>query len=290
MKLARFTHHETTRVGVVVDDEIADVGAADPALPTDVGALLPLDLAALDALASRAPRLPLSAVRLEAPIAAPPEFIAVGLNYPTHVAESGMDKPEVPVIFNKQRTCVAGPHDPIEIPAVAPDHVDYEGELGVVIGRRCKGVTRSEAADVIAGYLIVNDVSVRDWQLRTPTMTMGKSFDTHGPTGPWLVTTDEIPDPQDLRIRTWVDDEVRQDESTKAMIHDCAEIIEHLSTAFTLLPGTIIATGTPAGVGFKMEPPGVLRPGQHVRIEIEQIGSIDNPVVAGAPAASEIAR
>ncbi len=132
---------------------------------------------------------------------------------------------------------------------------------------------------MVAGYLVVNDVSVRDWQRRSPTMTMGKSWDTHGPIGPWLVTADEIPDPHDLPIRTWVDDDLRQDESTKAVIHDCAQLIAHLSTAFTLLPGTIIATGTPAGVGSKMDPPGLLRAGQHVRIEIDRLGTIDNPVI-----------
>jgi 2-keto-4-pentenoate hydratase/2-oxohepta-3-ene-1,7-dioic acid hydratase in catechol pathway len=281
MRIACFTHQDSTRVGVVIGDEVADIGGADPSLPTDVGALLPLDVPGLQTAATSAPRIALADVRLEAPIVAPSEFLAVGLNYADHVAESGMRKPDVPMIFNKQRTCVTGPFDPIEIPAVAPDHVDYEGELGVVIGRRCHRVPRAEAGRVIAGYLVVNDVSVRDWQMRTPTMTMGKSFDTHGPIGPWLVTADEIVDPQDLRIRTWVDDELRQDETTKAMIHDCAELVEHLSTAFTLLPGTVIATGTPAGVGFKMDPPGLLRPGQHVRIEIDRIGAIDNPVVMG---------
>jgi 2-keto-4-pentenoate hydratase/2-oxohepta-3-ene-1,7-dioic acid hydratase in catechol pathway len=191
-----------------------------------------------------------------------------------------MTKPDVPVIFNKQTSCVVGPHDPIEIPNAAPDHVDYEGELGIVIGTACRAVPVADALSFVAGYLVVNDVSVRDWQMRSPTMTMGKSWDSHGPIGPWLVTADEIPDPQDLQIRTWVDDELRQDDSTKAMIHSCAEIIHHLSTAFTLLPGTIIATGTPAGVGFKMEPPGLLTPGQRVRIEIEGIGTIDNPCEA----------
>jgi 2-keto-4-pentenoate hydratase/2-oxohepta-3-ene-1,7-dioic acid hydratase in catechol pathway len=168
------------------------------------------------------------------------------------------------------------------VPTVAPTLVDYEGELGVVIGSRCRNVSVERAHEVVAGYLIVNDVSVRDWQKASPTMTMGKSWDTHGPTGPWLVTADEIPDPHDLRIRTWVDDDLRQDASTKLMITNCWELIAFLSTAFTLLPGTIIATGTPAGVGFVMKPPRCLDPGMHVRIEIEGIGTIDNPVVAQA--------
>jgi 2-keto-4-pentenoate hydratase/2-oxohepta-3-ene-1,7-dioic acid hydratase in catechol pathway len=136
---------------------------------------------------------------------------------------------------------------------------------------------------VIAGYLVVNDVSVRDWQRATPTMTMGKSWDTHGPIGPYLVTADEIADPHDLRIRTWVDGELRQDESTSSMLTNCWELIEHLSTAFTLLPGMIIATGTPAGVGIAMDPPALLRVGQTVRVEIEGIGAIENPVIAQPP-------
>ena len=280
MRIARFTHQQHTRLGVVVDDEIADVGGAEPALPTDVGALLAAGgWRRWSATSTPRQRLPLDAVRLEAPIASrrssSPSVSTTSCTSP----RSGMDKPEVPVIFNKQATCVTGPYDPITIPTAAPDYVDYEGELGVVIGRRCRAVGPASALEAVAGYLVVNDVSVRDWQRRSPTMTMGKSWDTHGPIGPWLVTADEIPDPQDLRIRTWVDGDLRQDESTKSMIHDCAELIVHLSTAFTLLPGTIIATGTPAGVGFRMDPPGLLRAGQHVRIEIDRIGAIDNPVV-----------
>ena len=198
MKIARFTHGDRTRLGVVVEDEIADVGTAAPGLATDVGTLLAAD--AVDELERRvdvAARLPLEAVRLEAPIQQPPEFLAIGLNYQLHVAESGMKKPDVPVVFNKQVTCVTGPFDPITIPRAAPAHVDYEGELGVVIGRRCRAVDEADALAVVAGYLVVNDVSVRDWQLRSPTMTMGKSWDTHGPIGPWLVTADEIPDPHE---------------------------------------------------------------------------------------------
>jgi 2-keto-4-pentenoate hydratase/2-oxohepta-3-ene-1,7-dioic acid hydratase in catechol pathway len=165
---------------------------------------------------------------------------------------------------------------------VAPTLVDYEGELGVVIGTRCRNVKADDAHAVVAGYLIVNDVSVRDWQRASPTMTMGKSWDTHGPIGPWLVTHDEVTDPHKLRIRTWVDDDLRQDASTELMITNCWELIEFLSTAFTLLPGTIIATGTPAGVGFVMDPPRCLDPGMRVRIEIDGIGAIENPVVAQA--------
>jgi len=283
MKIARFTAGGRTRLGIVDTDtnEIIAVGTADSSLPTDLGQLPAAGtLVDVGRNASSAPRIALSAVQLEAPIAQPPTFLAIGLNYADHVAESGMEKPKAPVVFNKQITCVVGPGAGIEVPTVAPKWVDYEGELGVVIGTRCRNVSIDDARSVVAGYLIVNDVSVRDWQRATPTMTMGKSWDTHGPTGPWLVTADEIGDPHDLGIRTWVDGNLRQDASTKQMITNCWELIAHISTAFTLLPGTIIATGTPAGVGFVMDPPRCLNAGSTVRIEIDKLGFLENPVIA----------
>ena len=224
------------------------------------------------------PRVPLADAKLEAPIRRPPKFLAVGLNYADHVAESGMETPKHPTIFNKQSTCVVGPDDPVHVPRAS--HVlDYEGELGFVIGRRCRHVSRDDAPDCIAGYLAVNDVSVRDWQLRTPTWTMGKSFDTHGPIGPWIATSDELPDPHQLRLRTWVNDQLRQDSNTKELIFDCFDLVEHFSTAFTLEPGDVVATGTPAGVGIGMKPPRLLQAGDVVRVEIEGIGELRNPVI-----------
>jgi 2-keto-4-pentenoate hydratase/2-oxohepta-3-ene-1,7-dioic acid hydratase in catechol pathway len=283
MKIARFTEGGRTRLGIVIADtgEVIDVGSADPSLPSDVGVLLATgSLADAARHAATAPRLALADVKLEAPIAQPPTFLAIGLNYADHIAESGMAKPAAPVVFNKQVTCIAGPGDGVEVPTVAPDWVDYEGELGIVIGTRCRNVSVADAPSVVAGYMIVNDVSVRDWQRATPTMTMGKSWDTHGPTGPWLVSADEVGDPHDLGIRTWVDGDLRQNANTKQMITNCWELIAHLSTAFTLLPGTIIATGTPAGVGFVMDPPRCLKAGSTVRIEIDKLGVLENPVIA----------
>ena len=273
MRVARFTEGGRTRLGIVKGDDVVDSGDE-----TDVGALI--SSGRLNSFTANGSRFALDSVRLEAPIVQPPEFLAIGLNYADHVAESGMKKPDMPIVFNKQVSCITGPYDPIEVPTVAPALVDYEGELGVVIGTRCRNVSVDDAPSVVAGYLVVNDVSVRDWQRASPTMTMGKSWDTHGPTGPWLVTRDELADPHHLRIRTWVDDELRQDASTAQMITNCWELIAFLSTAFTLLPGTIIATGTPAGVGFVMDPPRCLDAGMRVRIEIEGIGTIENPVVA----------
>lgn len=222
--------------------------------------------------------VPLADAQLLAPIPRPPKFLAIGLNYADHVAETGKARPELPMFFNKQSTCVVGPGEAIEIPT-ASDQVDYEGELGVVIGRRCRHVAAADAADVVAGYVVVNDVSVRDWQMRSPTMTLGKSFDTHGPIGPWIVTADELGDPHRLRLRTWVNDELVQDGNTAQMITDCWEQIAVLSTVCTLEVGDVIATGTPAGVGMARDPQLWLRDGDRVRVEIEGIGTLENPVV-----------
>jgi len=282
MRLATFTHLGTTRVGVVTGEEVTDLAAAVRGLPRDMVGLLAggaeAMAAAEKAAASRGPRLPLADVRLEAPVPRPPKFLAIGLNYADHVAESGMEAPAVPVFFNKQSTCVVGPHAPIHLPRVSP-LLDYEGELAFVIGRRCRHVARARAHEVIAGYLVANDVSVRDWQLRTPTMTMGKSFDTHGPLGPWLVTPDEVGDPHALELRTWVNGELRQHSNTRELIFDCFAQVEHLSTAFTLEPGDVVTTGTPSGVGGAMRPPRFLQAGDVVRVEIERVGAIENRVI-----------
>ena len=283
MKLATFTHCGSTRIGVVEDDEVVDLAEAAPDLPCEMTALFEAPPGALDrarrAAAETRTRIPLDDVHLEAPIRRPPKILAVGLNYADHVAESGLKAPGHPSIFNKQSTSVTGPYDPVHLPR-ASQALDYEGELGLVIGKRCRHVPRDRAAEVVAGYLVVNDVSVRDWQFHTPTMTMGKSFDTHCPTGPWIVTADEVGDPHCLGLRTWVDGELRQDSNTKELIFDCFAIIEYLSTAFTLEPGDLISTGTPAGVGIAMKPPRLLVAGDVVRIEVERIGQIENPVIS----------
>jgi 2-keto-4-pentenoate hydratase/2-oxohepta-3-ene-1,7-dioic acid hydratase in catechol pathway len=210
----------------------------------------------------------------------PQKFLGIGLNYADHIAESGMEAPEYPVFFNKQVTCVVGPDDEVHMPR-ASKLLDYEGELAIVIGSRCRHVPEERAHDVIAGYTIANDLSVRDWQLRAPTMTMGKSFDTHGPLGPWIVTGDELGDPHDLAIRTYVNDELRQDGNTRDMIYSCFAQVAHLSEAFTLEPGDVIATGTPAGIGAVRQPfpDGLLHVGDVVRVEIDGIGGLRNTVV-----------
>jgi 2-keto-4-pentenoate hydratase/2-oxohepta-3-ene-1,7-dioic acid hydratase in catechol pathway len=280
MKLVTFSDGGATRLGVAVAEEIVDLAAAAPELPTTMPAFLGAGDAALGAARAAVRdarhRLPLASVRLGPPIPRPPKFLAIGLNYADHVAETGAARPSFPVFFNKQSTCVIGPGDPIHLPRVST-LLDYEGELGVVIGRRCRHVARERAHEVIAGYVVVNDVTVRDWQMKAPTMTLGKSFDTHGPLGPWLVTADELRDPHTLALRTWVNDELRQDANTNGMLFDCFEQIATLSTAFTLEPGDVISTGTPSGVGVMQGK--FLVAGDVVRIEIEGIGRLENPVI-----------
>jgi 2-keto-4-pentenoate hydratase/2-oxohepta-3-ene-1,7-dioic acid hydratase in catechol pathway len=279
VRLCRFESADgVPALGIVDGEEVADLsGAGVGAEPA--AALAGVGQAGLEKLAANAPRLPLAEVRLVAP-ASPRKYLAIALNYADHIAELGMDAPEVPVFFNKQVTCVVGPGAEIHMPKVST-FLDYEAELALVIGRRCRHVPAERAHEVIAGYTCANDVSVRDWQGRAQTMTIGKSFDTHGPLGPWLVTADELGDPQALRIRCMVNDETRQDASTAEMVFDCFQQVAHLSEAFTLEPGDTIATGTPAGVGLGRKPvrDNLLHVGDTVRVEIERIGELLNTVV-----------
>jgi 2-keto-4-pentenoate hydratase/2-oxohepta-3-ene-1,7-dioic acid hydratase in catechol pathway len=218
-------------------------------------------------------------VRLCAPVPRPGKILAVARNYPAHASERGSAEPPVePILFLKATSAVIGPEDEIVIPA-ATTCVDYEGELAVVIGRRCRHVPKDRAHEVIAGYTICNDVSVRDWQIRVPTFTMGKSFDTHCPLGPAIVTADEIGGPSDLELKTLVNGEVRQHSNTKELIFDCFDLVEHLSTAFTLEPGDVISTGTPGGVAVAMKPPKWLVAGDVMRVEIAGLGALENTVV-----------
>ncbi len=272
----------SVRTGLVSGDEVVDLTDPGIGLPGAMVELLALGDDARATLAGAAPtrarRVPLERADLLAPVPHPPSFLAIALNYEDHLRELGRDRPEFQTWFSKQPTCVVGPGAAIQVPTVSST-VDYEGELGMVVGRRCRHVPAARAFDVVAGFLVVDDVSVRDWQWRTPTMMMGKGFDTHGPTGPWIVTPDELGDPQDLAIRTRVNGEVRQNGRTSEMIFTCAEMIEHLSAAFTLEPGMVITTGTPAGVAAAGNPPRWLRAGDTVSVEVEGIGTLTNPVV-----------
>jgi 2-keto-4-pentenoate hydratase/2-oxohepta-3-ene-1,7-dioic acid hydratase in catechol pathway len=283
MKLVTFTHAGASRVGVVVGEEVVDVRTPGQNAPDNMVAFLEQGSAAMDqaraACASGRGRLALADVQLQAPIQRPPKILAVGLNYRDHVEETGRPLPEVPMIFNKQSTSVTGPGGRVYRPKDSND-LDYEGELGIVIGKRCRRVPTDKAVTVIAGYTIVNDVSVRDWQARSATTTMGKSWDTHCPMGPYIVTTDEVTDPHRLDLKTWVNGELRQNSNTRHLIFNCFDIINHLSTAFTLEPGDVIATGTPSGVILGMDPRVWLKPGDTVRIAIDQLGVLENPIVA----------
>lgn len=281
MKLVTFIHENATRVGAVIDDVVVD-SQANSAIPSDMLAFLNAGDVALKAMQqlidSGTARIPLAAVKLAAPIPRPGKFLGVGLNYADHIEETGRDKPEFPTIFTKQSTCVIGLDDAIHLPKIS-DKLDYEGELAFVLGTRCRHVSVSDAPSMIAGYTIVNDVTVRDWQNRSPTWTLGKSFDTHGPMGPWLVTADEIPDPHALALKTWIDDELRQDANTRQMIFNCYELVSYLSQVMTLEPGDVISTGTPSGVGVKMHPRGYMKAGQTVKISIAGLGILRNPVI-----------
>jgi 2-keto-4-pentenoate hydratase/2-oxohepta-3-ene-1,7-dioic acid hydratase in catechol pathway len=285
MRLASFSAADgVVRPGLVLGEEIVDLSDSATGLPETMREVLALGPAARPALdaapRTSAPRRDVFKVRRHAPVPDPPAILGIGMNYHAHIAELGREQPEYQYWFNKQRTAIAGPGDPIVLPRVS-EMVDYEGELAMVIGQRCQNVPAARAFEVVAGFTIVNDVSARDWQWRTPTFTVGKSFDSHAPCGPELVTIDELGDPNDLALRTWVNDELRQDSRTSDLIFGLREMVEYLTTAFPLEPGTIIATGTPAGVGVGFDPPRFLADGDVVRIAIEGIGELRNPVIQG---------
>ena len=223
----------------------------------------------------------LDTVTLLAPVPRPSKILGIGLNYADHLAESGMDKPADQLWFAKMPTSATGPFAPIDLPRVS-EQLDYEAELAFVIGKRCRHVSREQAHEVIFGYCAANDVSVRDWQVRTSQFMLGKSFDTHAPFGPWIVTSGEIGDPHALGIRCFVNGEKRQDSNTRELIFNCFEQVEHLSKVMTLEPGDVILSGTPGGVGIGSKPPRWLRAGDRVKVEIDGIGAIENIVRAEA--------
>ena len=288
MPLAVFSHGGARRLGKVSGDSVIDLSVAAPDLPATVIDFLKAGAPALErfrSVASDGPgRIPLHEVQLHAPVPNPEKYLAIGMNYSDHGAEArqlGLDVPEYQLWFNKQVSCITGPFDDVVHPKVT-EKMDYEAELAVVIGRECRYVTADEAPSVIGGYMVANDVSARDWQLRTSTMTLGTSFDTHGPIGPWLTLAHEIGDPHRLAIRMLVNGEVRQNADTSQLIHNIYEQIAYLSQVMTLKPGDILATGTPSGVGVARKPPVFLQPGDVMRVEIEGLGHIENRVVAEA--------
>lgn len=280
MKLARFTVDNQTRLGKIDGDYVVDLSTATPGLGASMRALLThLDALrpALEAL--HEPRYPLESVVLEAPLDDPRKFLAIGMNYKAHADEAeaaGIAAPKSQLWFNKQVTCITGPHAPVVIPNVSAQ-VDYEAEMGVVIGKRCHHVSRHDARGVIAGYFVGNDVTARDWQFRSPTFTLGKSFDTHGPIGPWITTDDEIADPHDLTLTLHLNGEERQRTSTGDMIYDIYDQIAYLSTVMTLEPGDLLLTGTPSNVGIATQT--FMKPGDVVRVAVTGLGAIENRFV-----------
>ena len=283
MRLISFTESSNTRIGLLQGDHIIDLSQVAPSLPSDMLSFLEAgDGAMLQAAKYTSASGHYSAldVVIEAPLARPPKILAIGLNYRAHAKESNMDIPKHPMVFTKQATSANGPYAPIHSPPET-QMLDYEGELGVVIGKRCRRVSKQDANRVIAGFCVLNDVSVREWQFLAtpPQFTMGKSWDTHNPFGPAIVTPDEV-DPHNLMLRTFVNGDLRQKTSTSDLIFNCYDIIEFLTTAFTLEPGDVIATGTPSGVGISMQPQGTLKLGDVVKVEIDGLGFIENKVIA----------
>jgi len=282
MKLVTFTENKKTRIGLLENQAIIDLSSAAPELPTEMTSFLQQgDIAMTIARQTQSsePHFQLDEVILEAPILRPPKILAIGLNYRAHAEESNMDIPKVPLVFTKQSTSINGPYGDVHW---SPDSkaLDYEGELGVIIGKSCRRVPADKAASVIAGFCVMNDVSVRDWQMRgaPASFTMGKSWDTHCPMGPSIVTPDEV-DPHNLQLKTFINGELRQDTNTDDLIFDCYQLIEFVSTVFTLEPGDVIATGTPSGVGAAQKPPAFVKVGDVMRVEIEELGFIENKVI-----------
>jgi 2-keto-4-pentenoate hydratase/2-oxohepta-3-ene-1,7-dioic acid hydratase in catechol pathway len=280
MKIARFTTHNQDGIGLAVEGGIVDVGKR---MSRPIATMLDVienwvELRPqLQRLQSCQPDLAMHEIVLRAPIARPGKILGIGLNYADHAAEARMDLPKEQLWFAKLVTTISDPFGVVQLPKVS-DCLDYEAELVFVIGRKCRHVSREQAASMIFGYCVGNDITVRDWQFKTSQFILGKSFDTHAPIGPWIVTSDCI-DPHCLSIRCFVNDEERQSSNTRQLIFDCSAMVEYLSKVMTLEPGDLVFTGTPAGVGAARKPAVWLREGDRVRTEIEGIGSIENRIV-----------
>lgn len=277
MKLASYTFQNARHYGVVSEGRVYRLGsriAEFLELRAAMPALLP-DLPNLSAL----PSTPLEQIELLPPVPEPEKIICIGLNYRDHAREAGVEIPKYPVFFSKYRNALNGPNAAIVLPRVS-QQVDFEAELAVVIGRRGRHIAENEAMDHVAGYMALDDVSARDYQFRGPQWLPGKTFDTFAPCGPFLVTADEIADPHALGIRLRLNGELMQDSNTRELIFGIPQLIAYISDIVTLAPGDIISTGTPPGVGYARKPPVYLKAGDVVEVEIDQVGSIRNPVVA----------
>ena len=279
MKLATFSANGQIRTGIVVGDNIIDTGVAGTMI--DLIAQWDVLKPELEAKAAVGGGVPLSLVKLEAPVQRPGKIFAIGLNYADHIEESKMGTPERQVWFTKAQTSINAPFDPIDI-AKTTATADYEVELVAVVGTGGKHISAADAPAAIFGYCVGNDVTERMWQHAGPQWSLGKSFDTHAPMGPWIVTADELGDPHGLGIRCFVNGEKRQDSNTRNLVFDVWQQVEHLSVGMTLEPGDIVFTGTPGGIGAAMDPRQFLQPGDVVRCEIDGLGHIEGIMQAEA--------
>ena len=279
MKLATFTLDGQTRTGIVVEDRIIDSGIGGTMI--DLIRQWPAVKPALEAKAAAGGGVPLASVKLEAPVQRPGKIFAIGLNYADHIAESNMATPERQVWFTKAQTCVNGPYDPIAI-ARGTMTTDYEVELVAIVGAGGKHIAAADAPAAIFGYCVGNDVTERMWQHASPQWSLGKSFDTHAPLGPWIVTADELDDPHALGLRCFVNGEKRQDSNTAQLVFNVWSQVEHLSVGMTLEAGDVLFTGTPGGVGAAMDPRRFLQSGDVVRCEIDGLGHIEGTMIAEA--------
>ena len=280
MRIARYRYDGRVSWGFVAGAAVAAAPDEAPGLP-DVLTLSTSDLEALAAAATD--QIDLVDVELLAPTADPPQFIGVGLNYRDHAEESGMPVPEAPITFGILNSAITDPGAPIVLPPFT-DEVDWEVELAIVIGRGGRDIPLDEAMSSVAGYTIVNDLSARDIQMSEGQWSRAKSFDSFKPMGPWITTVDELGRAGSIGLKLWVNDVVKQDGSTVELVFDVPALVSRLSASTTLLPGAVISTGTPPGIGFAMKPPEFLQPGDTVTLEIEGIGRLTNPVVSGSEA------
>lgn len=275
MKLLRYGPAGQEKPGLLDQDgRVRDLSAVVDDIAGEVLSRAGLArLAALDpATLPLVPGVPQDGLRLGPCVGRSRKFVAIGLNYADHAAESNLPVPEQPVVFNKWISCISGPDDPIQIPD-GSTKTDWEVELGIIIGEGGSYIPEDKALDAVAGYCVVNDVSERHWQIeRGPTWDKGKGFDTFGPIGPWLVTRDEVPDPGSLRLWLNVDDRPCQDGNTGTMIFGVARLVSYCSQFMSLHPGDVITTGTPPGVGMGMQPPRYLHGGETVRLGIDGLG------------------
>ena len=279
MRFVTFHHHKHTHAGVLLGDKVVSLAEAGFHSVIEVITGGPAALKLVKDAILTAPDFPLSEVKLLAPMPRPPKIICIGLNYRDHAIESKLEIPKIPVVFSKYPSVTIGPGESIILPKNS-EKPDYEAELAVVIGKNGRHVSAENWQEYVFGYMCLNDVSARDFQMATSQWMIGKTFDTFAPMGPFLVTADEIADPHALDISLDINGEVLQKSNTKELIFRIPQLIAYLSSVFTLEPGDIISTGTPSGVGFSYNPPRWLKPGDNVTVKIAGLGELTNPCIA----------